>query len=705
LAWTVAETKKEMGGVIDLGLAEQQHVPKYRPPETPTDPVEAFKLAMLEYGLEPGAIEPSGKLIRFDVEKRGDKCGYYVFHSGGISAGAFGNWKTGLKEKWCSKARREMTDAESAEYKQMVAEARRQRKEREAIDQAETKERANRIWDQAKPAPDDHPYLVKKEVPAHGLKLSRGRLVVPVKDADGEIWNLQFIRPDGVKRFLKKGRKQDCSYTIPGQGSDLYIGEGFATMATIYQATGGMCICAFDAGNLPRVAKVVRDKCPTDRIIICADDDRFSPGNPGMARGKEAAKAVSGEIVAPVFDGLPGADDPDLKYSDFNDLACVSGSVELVKKQLQAPYQRQKLPPLTASTSMVKGRLKARPKPLDFIFRFNDQGLIPRGVVGVLTATGGTGKTFFFCSLAIAGAGGGNFGPINAPNRLKTLFIVAEDTQDELDRRLWDTGKGVFPESLHAASIYGEVGPLMRLEGSSPIYADGYYWLEETIKGHPGLELLLLDPKSRLYGLDENNNDHATHWIQALEGLSKRHNLTILFSHHTGKDIGKSGKISQAMGRGASAIVDGCRWQGGLVRMDKKTADFYGIKNPREFIIFDAPKSNYAADLPGKIMFRRGENGVLQFTEPARDRAREMGEKLLEKLELDPTQYTKLDLTKEKPGKDLAQEMVEDFSNFKRSRDMTAAIDYLIRAGKLFEVQQESDARGKKKTVLSTTPF
>lgn len=683
--------------MIDLGKADRQRPERYRPPEAPADPVEAFRRAMADHGLEPGDIEPSGKLVRVDVEKRGDKAGWYVFFPGDIAAGAFGNWKTGLKQNWCSKDRHVMTDAESARYKAMIADAKRQRQEETERLQAAAKARAWDIWNTAEPASPDHPYLAKKGVPPHGLKQSRGSLVVPVMDETGTLWNLQFIRPDGTKKFLSGGRVEGCSFTIPGDGR-LSICEGYSTGATINQANGSTVICAFNAGNLPNVAAIVRQKCPTASIVICADNDRFTAGNPGLSFANKAARQTGAVVSFPCFDGIPGGDDPECKLTDFNDL-CSCVGLEAVNEQISAPGQKQRLPPLTPKGSAVLGRLKARPAPLEFIFRYNEQGLIPKGVVGVLTATGGTGKTFWLLSLAMAGAAGSNFGPINAPRPIKTLVIVGEDTQDELDRRLWDIGKGRFPERLHAASVYGELGPLMRLEGSAPVLADAYYWLDETIKNHDGLELLILDPKSRFYGLDENNSDHATQWIQALESLSKRYGLTILFSHHTSKD--NAGKISQNMSRGASAIVDGCRWQAGLVRMDPDTAKKYGIENPRSYVLFDAPKSNYAADLPGLITFKRGEGGVLEYCEPGQTHINNMCEALLEMLRNDPEEYTKRHLVDRKKGSEIAKEMKESFPGFKRITDMERIINTLIRSGQL----EEKPGPGGGMILKPTTPF
>ncbi|MCP4566076.1 MAG: AAA family ATPase [FCB group bacterium] len=685
--------------MIDLSGAERQKEKKYRPPTGPPEnPIAAFQAAMMEHGYEPGHIDTSGKLTRFDTEKKGDGAGWYVFfYDPSISGGAFGDWRSGKTVNWCSKSTGSMTDAEAAQHQKTVAEAQRVRDEQTKRNYAAGKIKAQKIWDQAMPC-NGHEYLKKKGVPALGLKQSRGTILIPVLDINGDLHNIQFIKPDGEKKFLWRARVSDLMFPIPGN-DQIYICEGYATGATIHKATGGTVICGFNGGNLPKAARAYRFRNPTAPITICADNDKFTAGNPGIKAGKETAREISAKLVIPDLTGLPGGDDPDLKLSDFNDLATIS-DIETVKKQISGSGGTSKLPPLTPDGSRVSTRLKARPAPLDFIFKYNDQGLIPRGVTGVLTATGGTGKTFFLLALAMAAASGGEFGPINAPKPISTLIIAGEDTQDELDRRLWDIGKGVFPSPLFAASVYGELGPLMRLDGATPVYADSYYWLEETIKNHAGLELLIIDPKSRFYGLDENNSDHATQWIQAIEGLSKRHGLTILFSHHTSKDT--AGKISQNMSRGSSAIVDGCRWQGGLVRMDEETADKYCIENPRLYIMFDAPKSNYGEDLPGQICFKRGEGGVLEFDEPWKRRNKELSDMLYSLLKLDIVEYTARDLIRGKAGQDIAKEMGAAFPEFRRRRDMKIAIDALIEDCRLIAVEVITGGSGPTKTVLNT---
>jgi putative DNA primase/helicase len=121
--------------------------------------------------------------------------------------------------------------------------------------------------------------------------------------------NLQFIQPDGAKRFLKGGRKQGCCWRIgPAQGAGtLCIAEGYATAASIHEATARPVLIAFDAGNLQAVAEAARKLHPEADIILCADHDLSGKGQRGAAL---AALAVGGKVAMPETPG-----------QDFNDLA------------------------------------------------------------------------------------------------------------------------------------------------------------------------------------------------------------------------------------------------------------------------------------------------------------------------------------------------------------------------------------------------
>ncbi|MFL9871362.1 DUF927 domain-containing protein [Paraburkholderia megapolitana] len=209
-----------------------------------------------------------------------------------------------------------------------------ERAAREATAQAEEAARheaaatlAEQIWAAAEPAPASHAYLVRKRIGVDALGIYRGELVidrtacdgaliVPARDGSGKLWTLEFILPDGHKRFLPGGRKSGCLAWIDRPDtSTILVGEGYATCATLAAATGLPAAVAFDAGNLLAVAKAMRARYPDRRIVLCADDDHMTAGNPGLTKARAAADAIGGVVAVPDF----GANRPEAG-TDFNDM-------------------------------------------------------------------------------------------------------------------------------------------------------------------------------------------------------------------------------------------------------------------------------------------------------------------------------------------------------------------------------------------------
>lgn len=243
-------------------------------------------------------IIADGRLHRFHVEgdKRGSRNGWYVLYDDGVPAGCFGSWKTGDKGKWCAKSDCELTPAQRQENKRRMSEARAARETEEQARREAARNKALSIWKAAKPAPDKHPYLVKKGVRNHGLRLHMGALVIPLRDTAGVIHSLQFIDDEGQKLFLSAGRKKACYFAIGKPENSLCIAEGYATAASIYEATGLAVAVAFDAGNLDAVAQALRAKFPQTKIILCADNDTETEGNPGLTKAREAAQKIGGFV-------------------------------------------------------------------------------------------------------------------------------------------------------------------------------------------------------------------------------------------------------------------------------------------------------------------------------------------------------------------------------------------------------------------------
>jgi len=168
--------------------------------------------------------------------------------------------------------------------------------------QAEAAERAVRLWARARPATDDHPYLKRKGVRAIGIRRLRDMLLIPARDAVGALSTLQFIGPDGAKRFLTGGAIVGRYYAM---GRALLLCEGYATAATLHMATGQAVAACFNCGNLTPVARALRRKFPELRLVICADNDAGTPGNPGLTHARAAARAVGADVVTPDFAGVP----------------------------------------------------------------------------------------------------------------------------------------------------------------------------------------------------------------------------------------------------------------------------------------------------------------------------------------------------------------------------------------------------------------
>lgn len=283
---------------------------------------QTFQDAIRSAGLQPPDVIEPGKFYKFPCEgkRNSNKAAWCKMFDDGVG-GIYGDYSTGLSADWQAQRETPYTPAEREAFKRHAAEARAQAEVERKAKQAEAATKAVTIWNAAQPAPGDHPYLTSKKIKANGAKLHNGALVIPMRDG-GMIHSLQFIGADGGKKFLSGGRVAGCYFSI-GEikgAAALCIAEGFATGATIHEATGYPVAVAFNAGNLLAVALAMREKFPDLPLIICADDDSQTEGNPGLTKATEAARSVGGLLAIPDF----GANRPD-KATDFNDMMAHCG--------------------------------------------------------------------------------------------------------------------------------------------------------------------------------------------------------------------------------------------------------------------------------------------------------------------------------------------------------------------------------------------
>lgn len=294
--------------------------------------IEHFKSAMCAAGIKTeSTLVGDGRLHRVHVigDKIGSSNGWYILHPDGIPAGAFGCFKRDVNEPWCAKSCTSMTEAERQAHTASMDASRREQEAEQARVRAECKDKAKSLWNRAsETVSTDHPYLVAKNVMPFGLRQHMDALVVPVCADGGSLVGLQFIKPDGGKRFLTGTPKSGSYHHITGSMERVLICEGYATGASLHEATGFAVAVAFDAGNLLKVAQALRERLPDTVLVLCADDDHQNPANPGMTKARAAALAVGGLLAAPTFPfGAVG--------TDFNDMHAANG-IEAVRAAVEA---------------------------------------------------------------------------------------------------------------------------------------------------------------------------------------------------------------------------------------------------------------------------------------------------------------------------------------------------------------------------------
>ncbi|WP_298580549.1 DUF5906 domain-containing protein [uncultured Luteimonas sp.] len=361
-------------------------------------------------GLEVG----SSRTVRCLVQDGGrEKRGWYSLHELPSTAhpgqfiivGSYGIWRGNdpNSQKIELSKKDPLTPDQAAALRKKLAEDRKRVERERARDAAKAADVAAKAW--AKLAPDgESPYLKAKGVCAHGLKFTKhGSAVLPLVDTTGKIHGLQFLRTGAQAKEGRRPAKEFWPAGVAKKGHFHLIGhqphwivlvaEGYATAASLYEATGFPVAVAFDAGNLLPVAEALRKRYKKARILVCADDDAFGNcqhhnesgqrcnarlvlaehpttcpecGNPhrcsnaGVNDASAAALSVTGAWLQPAFADEDARRAKFLatghKLTDFNDLHAVEG-VAAVGAQVRARLSelRWDPPQLRAVTSSTAG--------------------------------------------------------------------------------------------------------------------------------------------------------------------------------------------------------------------------------------------------------------------------------------------------------------------------------------------------------------
>ena len=345
-----------------------------------TDVSSKFKVALNSAGLEVDTPIMDGILRRVRVygDKGAQKSGAYVGYLDGTPAGFIQNFKSGFSSNWkyetldilpysgeliYSKKTQKLTkDNTNFIQKQL---------QREKELEYEYKKTAKILFDEflaAKFAVLDHAYFVKKRVYRnYGLKQDRfGNILMPLFDINEKFWSLQRIFPNGNKMIgalLSNEQKQNGekllakkrgNFFVLSDDMDLYdkklvklnieallkynkvyLCEGFATAASVYEACKMPVIVGLDVGNLEFVVQDFSARFRNIHIIIAADNDAKKEKKSGINIGKEKAMQIKNNFKN-VSVCIPNFNDTEISsgYSDFNDLYNSRG-IDEVGRQLK----------------------------------------------------------------------------------------------------------------------------------------------------------------------------------------------------------------------------------------------------------------------------------------------------------------------------------------------------------------------------------
>ena len=280
-----------------------------------------------------------GKLVRFATsDRKGDDSGWCKLFEDG-EGGVYGCWRQGISETWQIGTHR--TCEERTAFQRRVKQAQEEAAGIESAIRTSCREKSAVLWDKAKDVDRKHPYLATKKIRPFGIRQLRDSLLVPVRDSTGILHGLQFISPEGSKKFKSGTAVTGCYHAMGRPNGRILIAEGFATGATLHEITGHAVACAFSAGNLKPVAEALKRKYPDTVMVICADDDHATDGNPGISKATEAAQAVEGLLAVPGFPETRKQQD-----TDFNDLARLAGTetvgncIEMARNSENVPVHR-----------------------------------------------------------------------------------------------------------------------------------------------------------------------------------------------------------------------------------------------------------------------------------------------------------------------------------------------------------------------------
>ena len=494
------------------------------PPEKLVAPPEAQLIdAMRAAGLEPpDQIHFDGKIHRFKSGTKGspghgDKPGWYLVFGDGIPAGRFGCWRAGMEQTWRADVGRKLTDFEEMAHARRINESKVLREAAQERQHKIASETVEKIWLSGGAAHPDHPYLKRKGIQTHGVRITGdGRLMVPLYDADGTLSTLQYIDDQGGKLYHSGGQTGGKFWQIGSldEPGTLYVAEGFATAATIYEATNRPCVIAYSASNLVPVTGSLREKYGAMQdIVIVADNDASGVG---QRYAEQASAKYGARMVMPPILG------------DANDYAQAGHDLASL------------LVPSVTDWLVPADEFSAQPSPISWLVKrwVQEQALV------MVHGPSGGGKTFVVLDwcLRIASAT-----PEWCGNKVKSGNVVYLAGEGHHGLR----GRIAAWKHHHSA---GKLSMWLSKHGCDLNTPVGYLKVVEHVRMLPDPpKVIVVDTLHRFLAGDENSAQDAKTMLDACSNLMLEFNCSVILVHHTGVS-----EEAQHRARGSSA------WRGAL---------------------------------------------------------------------------------------------------------------------------------------------
>lgn len=495
----------------------------------PLAPDAQLRVAMAEAGLTaPDEIIFDGKIHRFSTSgKRKDDSGWYVAYDGKVPAGAFGDWRQGVETSWRADIVRELSHIEQMQHAARMRELKAQRERELAVMREEAADNASLQWESAPFASDEHPYLVKKGITNPGLKVaSDGRLMAPMYHGT-ELVSLQMIAADGTKRFLKGGKTGGAWWAIGGALSSdckrVYLAEGVATAASIFEATGKPVAIAFSANNMAATAAALREIVgPTCQVVVVADNDESGTG---QREAVKAAEYIGATWVMPPVVG------------DANDYAQAGGDLAQLLEPVQVTT-RYKLTPAHQLTELPP-------------VRWQIKKILPARDVVAIYGSPGAGKSFMALDMAVHIAEGKDWmGYRTKPAHV--VYVVLEAANGFSGRlKAWQMHhKRQLPDTLHVITHTP-----FALSSPKDI-SDLIESIKQSIGDDHGGLVVFIDTLARAMGtFEENDNNDMGRVIQACDAISRTLQATVAAVAHPGKDSSKGLRGGSALLGGLDTVI------------------------------------------------------------------------------------------------------------------------------------------------------